>query len=103
MGRGGKREGAGRKKGVPNRSTEDAREILDRLHCDPIEGMARIALDEKKPIELRARIDSDLAQYRHPRLKAVELTGAGGESLLVGLINALAAAPNHDNEYAHLP
>jgi hypothetical protein len=32
------------------------------LHCDPITGMALIAMNEKNPVELRARIYSELAQ-----------------------------------------
>jgi hypothetical protein len=33
----------GRKKGVPNRKTEEIADKLARLRCDPIEGMAHIA------------------------------------------------------------
>ncbi len=43
MPNGGKREGAGRKAGVPNKNTRDVQEMLDRLGVNPFEGMARIA------------------------------------------------------------
>lgn len=47
-------------------------ERLDELGCDPIEGMAKIALDPQTPIELRARMFSDLAQYVAPKRRAVD-------------------------------
>lgn len=34
---------AGRKKGTPNKSTQTVKEMLERLKCDPFEGMAMIA------------------------------------------------------------
>jgi hypothetical protein len=59
-----------RPKGVPNRRTKEAVELLDSLGCDPLEGMARIALDENHPIELRARMFAELAPYVRPKLSA---------------------------------
>lgn len=41
---GGARPGAGRKPGVPTRKTVEIAEKLAALGCDPIEGMAKIAL-----------------------------------------------------------
>ena len=41
------RKTGGRQTGVPNRRTVEAQEILSELGCDPIEGMARIAIDVK--------------------------------------------------------
>ena len=48
-------------------------ERLEELGCDPIEGIAKIALDPQNPIELRARMFSDLAQYVAPKRRAVDL------------------------------
>ena len=67
---------SGRKKGVVNRTTVAA--ILDELGCDPIEGMARLAMDVKTRPELRGRMFAELAKYRWPQLRAVEHTGADG-------------------------
>ena len=100
----------GRQKGTPNRKTEEIAEKLHRLKCDPLEGMAMIALNKvpcgacrgagktkyKLPgdetihertcehchgslmevcsPELRGKMYSDLAQYLHPKRKAVELS-----------------------------
>lgn len=62
----------GRKAGTPNRRTVELHQKLDALGCDPIEGMARIALDQKNPPELRARMYAELAQYVAPKRKAIE-------------------------------
>ena len=68
----------GRKAGTPNKRTLDVIERLDQLGCDPIEGMAKIALDPQNPIELRARMFSDLAQYVAPKRRAVEHAATDG-------------------------
>ena len=46
MSSGGKREGAGRKKGVPNKATADVRELARKYGPDSMEELARL---EKKP------------------------------------------------------
>jgi hypothetical protein len=71
----------GRVKGTPNKATIDARETLERLGLNPLEGMAKLALDESNPVELRGRMMSELAQYIAPKRKAVEHSG-GTEDLL---------------------
>jgi hypothetical protein len=55
------------------------------LRCDPITGMARIAMDEKNSIEVRARMFVELAQYVAPKRKAVEHSADGAtlEALLL--------------------
>ena len=69
----------GRKKGTPNKRTQEVIDKLADLDCDPITGMAKIALDEKNPPELRGRMFSELAQYIAPKRKAIEHTGESGE------------------------
>jgi hypothetical protein len=73
----GERRG-GRKPGSPNRRTLDVIDRLAALRCDPIAGMARIAMDKKTPIEIRARLFSELAQYVAPKRKAMEHSASGG-------------------------
>jgi hypothetical protein len=58
--------GQGRPKGALNKRTLDVIDKLAALCCDPIEGMARIAMNENNPAELRARMYSELAQYVAP-------------------------------------
>ena len=75
----------GRKKGTPNKNSVSARELLDRLGCNPLEGLAEIAADESNPIEIRTRAYSELAQYVSPKLRAMELTGGGGGPIEVNV------------------
>jgi hypothetical protein len=49
------RKTGGRVAGTPNRRTIEVIERLESLGCDPIEGMAKIAMDEANPLELRRR------------------------------------------------
>jgi hypothetical protein len=62
----------GRVAGTPNRRTQEVADLLESLGCDPIEGMARIAMNEAHSPELRGRMFAELAQYVAPKRKAVE-------------------------------
>lgn len=67
----------GRVAGTPNKRTLDIQQRLEELGCDPIKGMATIAMNEDNPPELRGRMYSELAQYVAPKRKpATELDGA---------------------------
>ena len=86
----GERRG-GRKVGSKNKLTIDALETLQKLNCNPLEMMARIALgidDKGEPLtgatlELRAKMAAELAPYIAPRLKQSEHTGAEGGPIIV--------------------
>ena len=78
----GRVKGSGRQKGVPNKRTAEARELLLALKCDPLTGMARIAMNAKNPPELRGRMYSELAQYLFPKRKAIEVRGEDGPYVL---------------------
>ena len=71
----------GRRSGTPNRRTQDIEAKLAEVGCDPILGMARIAIDKDQPIELRATMFKELAQYVAPKRKAVEVSGPDGRAL----------------------
>jgi hypothetical protein len=58
-------------------------ERLEALGCDPIEGMARIALDPGTPLDLRARMFAELAPYVYPKRKALEATLASAQEAVV--------------------
>lgn len=64
----------GRKPGTPNKITSDIAFALAQLNCDPIVGMAQIAMDPKTDINLKARMFAELAQYQYPKRRAVEVT-----------------------------
>ncbi len=67
------RKTGGRVKGAPNRVTADVQARLATLKCDPIEGMAQLALDPGNSAELRGRMFAELAQHIAPKRKAVEI------------------------------
>lgn len=64
----------GRAVGAPNKRTLEAKEKLDELNCDPIEGMALIAMDESNSIELRAKMLAELAPYIYPKRKSMDIS-----------------------------
>jgi len=64
---------SGRKKGTPNRLTGDIGARIEALGCDPIEGMARLAMDENNTPELRGRMYAELAGYLYPKRKAIKV------------------------------
>lgn len=74
---------SGRKKGSICKLSADVRSRLEALGCDPIEGMALISLDEKAPVEIRARMNAELAQYCYPKRRAIEHSGPGGNAIEV--------------------
>ena len=71
-GTGGARPGAGRPKGSRDKINLDIAARLAAMGCDPIIGMARIALDVRNPLDIRGRMYSELAQYVAPKRRAVE-------------------------------
>lgn len=72
----------GRKKGVANKKTQDVIDRLNDLGCDPIAGLAEIAMNSAEET-LRLQANKELAQYIAPKRKAVEITGDG--SLVISL------------------
>ena len=62
----------GRKQGVPNKRTAAVAERLRELHCDPLEGLVRLAMDETLDPTLRGRLYCELCKYVYPQRKAVE-------------------------------
>ena len=63
----------GRVSGTPNKKTHELAEKLERLGCDPIEGLAKIALANETASELKVRCYAELAQYIYPKRKAMDL------------------------------
>jgi hypothetical protein len=57
---------------VPNRQTSAIEEKLAALNCDPIVAMATLAMDSTLEPALRARVCAELAQYVHPKRRAIE-------------------------------
>src|SRR6516165_12022425 len=61
----------GRKPGTPNRKTREIGELLESLGHNPIEAMVPIATDPNASLELRGRMNAELAQYVYPKREAV--------------------------------
>jgi hypothetical protein len=77
----------GRVRGTPNKTTQSVIEKLDELGCDPIEGLAAIAMNTNTAPELKVRCYSELAQYAYPKRKAVDVSVEKSETVLLSLGN----------------
>jgi|SRR6516162_6816177 len=51
----------GRKAGTPNRQTREISELLESLGHNPIEAMVQIATNPEASLELRSRMNAELA------------------------------------------
>jgi hypothetical protein len=78
----------GRPKGSKNKQTLAVTDRLEALGCDPIEGMAQIAMDERAELSIRAQMYKELAQYVAPKRKAVEMK-TEAEISLVDVIRSI--------------
>lgn len=72
MSRGGKREGAGRKPGVPNTKTKELVEEVEASGLTPLGYMLAVLRDETQGSERRDWAAEKAAPYVHARLAAVE-------------------------------
>ncbi len=80
---------SGRPKASRNKQNIAVTDRLEALGCDPIEGMAMIAMDESADLSLRGQMYKELAQYVAPKRKAVEMK-TEAEITLVDLIRAVS-------------
>ena len=67
---------------------------LEALGCDPIEGMARIAMDEANTPELRGKMYAELSCYIAPKRKAIDHSSDGSMSGGVTGIRDEFVSPN---------
>jgi hypothetical protein len=70
--KGGKRPGAGRKKGIPNRASAAREAAISASGLTPLEYMLNTMRDETKPVAVRLDMAKAAAPYVHPRLASVE-------------------------------
>ena len=70
--RGGKRENAGRKPGVPNKATQEQRDEILNSGLTPLGYMLAILRDEQLGNERRDWAAEKAAPYVHARLAAIE-------------------------------
>lgn len=87
--KGGKREGAGRKRGIPNKASAKKAAEIAESGLTPLDFMLQIMRDEACPEDADAAVKAAFADMRfeaakaaapyvHPRLAAVEHTGKDG-------------------------
>jgi hypothetical protein len=85
----------GRVAGTPNRQTKEIGELLESLGCDPVQGMAEIAMNPQASLELRGRMYAELTQYVYPKRKAIamEHSGAGGHAGVMIIVDGAPGEP----------
>ena len=79
------RKTGGRVTGTPNKRTTELTVRLAALGCDPVEGMALLAMDRSNPPELRGRMYAELAGYVYPKRRAVEVRADEGPAVIFNL------------------
>lgn len=106
----GKGRLGGRKKGTPNKKTQDLLEIAESLNVSPFEILLRFAAGDWKglgyesgvreiavkgrvievdqiPPDLRKSAAADACQYMYPKRKAVDLkTGDDGSPIIINFV-----------------
>lgn len=80
MAKGGKRLGAGRPKGAPNKSTAELKAFAGQYSPEAIEGILAIARDTEAPPQARIAAWREVLDRAHGK-PAQALTGPDGESL----------------------
>lgn len=83
MAKGGKREGAGRKPGVPNKRTAAQAEAIEASGLTPLEFMLTVLRDEGQTKEDRMWAAEKAAPYVHAKLASVEHKGEDGGPLQI--------------------
>jgi hypothetical protein len=88
MAKGGRRPGAGRKKGVTGKKNAEILAIIQDRFPDyhPLLAMAEIANDESVDQSMRFMAHKEVAQYVAPKLKAIEHSGGVDVTPKVSLI-----------------
>ncbi len=82
MPQGGRREGAGRPKGVPNKASAAKAAEIAASGLTPLDWMLSVLRDPTVDYDRRDRMAKDAAPYVHPRLASTEVTGKDGAPLV---------------------
>lgn len=75
---GGKRPGAGRKKGSPNKVTAEKRAEIAASGLTPLEYMLKVMRDEDEDSHRRLSAAQAAAPYVHAKLSSIEVSGKDG-------------------------
>lgn len=93
MARGGKREGAGRRAGVPNKRTQETAERVEASGLTPLDYMLGIMRDETMTTESRFEAAKAAAPYVHAKLASIEHQGKDGGPLVLEIVRFADKAP----------
>lgn len=88
-GTGGKRPGAGRKKGSPNKATQERQKKVAATGQTPLAYMLKIMRDEAADLLVRNDMAKAAAPYVHPRLAVMEVAGKPGSPIEVKDVSVL--------------
>ena len=72
---------SGRPLGARGKNASLVKAQLKDLDCDPVSELVAIAKDVNTELGFRIKIYLDLVNYIHPKLKAIEHSGADGSAL----------------------
>jgi hypothetical protein len=76
--KGGKRVGAGRKKGIPNKRTQEVLNQVAASGLTPLDYMLQVMRDESQEAHRRLTAAQAAAPYVHSKLSSIELKGKDG-------------------------
>jgi hypothetical protein len=71
----------GRKKGTPNKRTQQIEELLEQMGCDPFKVMALICVSTTATDDMKLRAAKELAPYIAPKLGSIEVKDVTPEEL----------------------
>jgi hypothetical protein len=83
----------GRPAGVPNRLTVAAREIMQRVDFDPLEGLLRVAKSRRYSMDLRLKAMLGALPVLYPRLSTVFLNARQEKDVNINIVQEMAADP----------
>lgn len=78
MARGGKRDGAGRKPGAPNKASAERQKRVAATGITPLDYMLKVMRDNKADASRRDEMAKAAAPYVHPKLASMQHTGRNG-------------------------
>lgn len=91
---GGSRPGSGRPRGSRNKDTQLVVDALADNNHDPIVALVNVAKDQNMPVELRTKINLELAQYIAPKRKSVEIDAVVSGQLGVAVMSFKDVTPD---------
>ena len=92
--KGGKREGAGRKAGVPNKRTAELLVTVAEQGITPLEYMLQVMRDVSNEPKDRLSASVSAAPFVHAKLSAIEVSGNKDNPLNASLLIQYVAAVN---------